>query len=61
MVSKQYTILSILMPVAMTIGTLVSIYAFKQSQMGLTAVIAVGSMLLIILLFHTYRKTKKLN
>jgi len=48
-----------LMPVAMSIGILISIYAYKNSQQGLAIVTLGGSALLIILLFYTYGKTKK--
>ncbi len=59
MVSKQFTTLSMLMPVAMSLGTLISVYAFKNSQQSLGIVILAGIALLIILLFYTYGKSKK--
>jgi hypothetical protein len=61
MVSKQFTVLSMLMPVAMSIGTLVSIYVYKNSQQSLAVVPIAGSALLIILLFYTYGKNRKKN
>ncbi len=59
MVSKQYTKLAMMLPVAMIIGTLISIYAYKQSQMGISIVIIVCMSLLIVLLFYVYGTSKK--
>lgn len=59
MVSRQYTKLAMLLPLAMIIGTFISIYAYKQSQQGISIVIIVGMVLLIVLLFHVYGTTKK--
>lgn len=59
MVSKQFTTLSMLMPVAMSLGTLISIYAYKNAQQSLAIVPVTGSALLIILLFYTYGKNRK--
>ncbi|MFA4934456.1 MAG: hypothetical protein WAW23_01605 [Candidatus Methanoperedens sp.] len=61
MVSKEFTTLSMLMPVAMSLGTLISIYAYKNSQQGLAIVSIAGSALLTILLFYTYGRKKKKN
>ena len=58
MVSKQFTTLSMLMPVAMSVGTLISVYAYKNSYQSLAMVAIAGSALLIILLFYTYGKSK---
>ncbi len=59
MVSKQFTTLSMLMPVAMSLGTLIAVYAYKNSQQSLGIVILAGIALLIILLFYTYGRSKK--
>lgn len=59
MVSRQFTTLSLLMPVAMSIGTLMAIYAYKASQQGLSIVIIVGIVLLSYILFYTYGKSKR--
>lgn len=59
MVSKQFTVLSMLMPVAMSIGTLVSIYVYKNSRQNLAIVPIAGSAFLIILLFYTYGRTRR--
>lgn len=48
-----------LMPIAMSVGTLISVYAFKNSQQSLGIVILAGVALLIILLFYTYGRSKK--
>ncbi len=61
MVSKQFTTLSMLMPLAMSLGTLVSIYIYKNSQQSLAIVPVAGSALLIIILFYTYGRTRKKN
>jgi len=58
MVSKQYTRLAMLMPLAMIIGTFISIYAYKYSQQGPSIVIAVGIVILLPLLFYSYRTSK---
>lgn len=58
MVSRELTTLSMLMPVAMSLGTLISIYAYKNSQQGLAFVSIAGSALLTILLFYTYGRRK---
>lgn len=47
-----------LMPVAMIIGTLFSVYAYNNSHQSLAFVIIGGSALLILLLFYTYGKSK---
>ncbi len=47
------------MPVAMSIGTLISVYAYKNSHQSLALVIIGGSALLILLLFLTYGKSKR--
>jgi uncharacterized integral membrane protein len=59
MVSKQYTKLALLLPIAMITGTVISIYAYKQSQQGISVVMIIGSLLLIILLFYLYGNTRK--
>ncbi len=59
MVSKQFTALSLLMPVAMAMGTLISIYVYKNSQQNLAIVPIVGSVVLIALLYNLNEKTKK--
>ncbi|VVB89506.1 Uncharacterised protein [uncultured archaeon] len=59
MVSNQFTMLSMLMPLAMSLGTLISIYAYKNSYQGLAIVTIVSSAALFILLFYTYGKTKR--
>lgn len=59
MVSKQFTTLSMLMPVAMSIGTLISVYSYRFSQQSLAIVPVVCSALLVILLLYTYGKNKK--
>ncbi len=59
MVSKEFTTLSMLMPVAMSIGTLISIYAYKNSYQSLALVTIGGSSLLIILLLYTYGRSKR--
>ncbi len=59
MVSKQYTKLALLMPIAMISGTMISIYAYKQSQQAISIVMAAGSLLLIFLLFYVYGNTRK--
>lgn len=61
MVSKEFTTLSMLMPVAMSVGTLVSIYIYKNSQQNLAIIPIVGSAFLIIILFYVYGRTKKKN
>lgn len=61
MVSKQFTTLSMLMPLAMSLGTLISVYAYKNSQQGLAMVSVAGSALLIIILFYTYGRTRRKN
>jgi hypothetical protein len=59
MVSKEFTTLSLLMPVAMTAGTLISIYVYKNYQQSLAMVPIVASAFLTILLFYTYGKTRR--
>lgn len=59
MVSKEFTTLSMLMPVAMSIGTLISIFVYKNSQQNLAIIPIAGSALLIILLLYTYGKSKR--
>lgn len=59
MVSKEFTILSMLMPVAMSLGTLISIYAYKSSHQAMALVTIAASALLIMLLFYTYGKGKR--
>jgi len=59
MVSKQFTTLSMLMPVAMSIGTLISVYAYKNSYRSLALVTIAGTSLLVLLLFYTYGKSKR--
>lgn len=59
MVSKQFTTLSMLMPVAMSIGTLISVYSYRFSKQSLAIVPVICSALLVILLFYTYGKTRK--
>jgi hypothetical protein len=59
MVTKQFTTLSMLMPVAMSIGTLISVYAYKNSYQSLALVTMAGTALLIIVLFYTYGKSRK--
>lgn len=59
MVSKQYTKLAMLLPVSMIIGTLISIYAYNQSELGISIVVVVCMSLLIILLLYSFGKVKK--
>ncbi|GFO97196.1 hypothetical protein ig2599ANME_1396 [groundwater metagenome] len=59
MVSKQFSALSILMPVAMSIGTLIAVYAYRNSQQTLAMVAIISSALLMILLFYTYDRSRK--
>ncbi len=59
MVSKQFTTLSMLMPVAMAMGTLISIFVYKNSQQNLAIIPIVGSAVLTALLFNMYEKNKK--
>lgn len=61
MVSKQFTTLSVLMPVAMSIGVLISIYAYKNSQQDVAIIAIVGSAFLVTMLFFTYGRIKKKN
>ncbi len=61
MVSKEFTTLSMLMPLAMSLGTLVSIYIYKNSQQNMAIVPIAGSAFLIIILFYTYGRNKKKN
>ena len=58
MVSKQYTNLALLLPVAMIIGNVISIYIIKNSAHGSSFVIVIGSLLLIVLLFFVYKNMK---
>lgn len=58
MVSKQLTTLSFLIPIAMSIGTLISIYAYNSSRYGLSMIMIVGMVGLSYLLFNTYAKSK---
>ncbi len=44
-----------LMPVAMSLGTLISIYVYKNSQQSLAIVPIAGSALLIMLLLYAYK------
>lgn len=48
-----------LMPVAMSIGTLISIYVSKNYQPYLAIVPIAGSALLIILLLYTFARARK--
>jgi len=59
MVSKQFTTLSMLMPVAMSIGTLISVYSYRFAKQSLAIVPVICSALLVILLLYTYGKTRK--
>ncbi len=59
MVSKQFTLLSMLMPIAMSLGTLISIYAYKSSHQGLAIVTIVSSTILFIMLFYIYGRKKR--
>lgn len=59
MVSKQFTALSMLMPLAMSMGTLISIYVSRNYEMNLAVVPVAGSALLIILLFYTFARARK--
>ncbi len=59
MVSKQFTTLSMLMPIAMALGTLISVYVYKNSQQTLAIVPIVGSAVLIALLFNMNERSKK--
>lgn len=59
MVSKQFTLLSMLMPVAMSIGTLISIYVSKNYGLNIAIVPIAGSALLVILLFYTFARARK--
>ncbi len=59
MVSKQFTVLSMLMPVAMSIGVLISIFAYKHSQYSLSIVTIISIALLIIIVFYTYGNARK--
>ena len=62
MVSKQYTTLSILMPVAMIIGTSLAIYAYQQSYKLLTMMIYIfGFIIICIFIVITIQSTKKKN
>ncbi len=61
MVSKQFTILSMLMPLAMSLGTLISIYVYKNFQQNLAIIPIAGSTILITLLFYMYGRTKRKN
>ena len=60
MVSKHYTILSLLMPVAMVIGTSFAIYAYQQSDKLLTAMIYIfGFIIICIFSVMTIQSSKK--
>ncbi len=61
MVSKEFTALSMLMPVAMSVGTLISVFVYKNSQQNLAIIPIAGSALLIILLFYTYARRRERN
>lgn len=60
MVSKHYTILSLLMPVAMVIGTSFAIYAYQQSDKLLIAMIYIfGFIIICIFTVMTIQSSKK--
>jgi flagellar biogenesis protein FliO len=62
MVSKHYTILSLLLPVAMVIGTSFAIYAYQQSNKLLTMMIYIfGFIILCIFVVMTIQSLKKNN
>jgi hypothetical protein len=62
MVSKNYTTLSLLMPVAMTIGTLFAIYAYEQSNQLLTMMIYIfGFLIICIFIVVTVQSSKRKN
>lgn len=59
MVSNHFINLSSFIPVAMSIGTLAAIYAYKTSQQGISVIIIAGMVLLTYILFNTYGKSKR--
>lgn len=62
MVSKNYTTLSLLMPVAVTIGTLFAIYAYEQSNQLLTMMIYIfGFLIICIFIVVTVQSSKRKN
>ena len=62
MVSKHYTILSLLLPVAMLIGTSFAIYVHQQSNKLLTIMIYIfGFIVICIFAFMTIQSLKKNN
>lgn len=60
MVSKQYTILSILLPIAMIIGTSLSIYAYQHSdKLLIFMTYFFGLLVVIIFILMAVRTPKK--
>lgn len=60
MVSKQFTVLSMLAPVAMSLGVLIAIFAYKNSQLMLSLITIISIALLIIIVFYVYGNTRKI-
>jgi len=59
MVSGHYATLSLLVPVAMTIGTSLAIYAYQQSNILLTMMIyGFGFIIICIFVFMTMLSSK---
>ena len=62
MVSKHYTTLSLLVPVAMIIGTSLAIYTYQQSNKLLTMMIYIfGFIIICIFIVMTIQSSKKKN
>lgn len=60
MVSKQFTTLSILLPIAMIIGTSMAIYAYQNSDKLLTFMVYFfGFLVVIIFIIMAVRTPKK--
>jgi hypothetical protein len=60
MVSKQFTTLSMLLPIAMIIGTSLTIYAYQHSNELLAIMLYFfGFLVVIILIILAFRTSKK--